>query len=1248
MVHETGRNKNVAQRQIDVPVKEKKSENDETSACTLRRSSTALIQNKALSDVVIRLPVEAVSLEETKETGGEKNNISQQYDFIGPSSAVKDLFALPLSEGDVTVALHNLGNGTLLLDNGEYASLLSAQPDGQASRNASVLQLSPALESSDENTASSILSRALQQEPKLLTLPNTDPYPTASAMPQQHCKSEPPTQSQGLPRLHDNDTMAQTSALAMPPSRQNLHWKFHDMNMLLSSDAVIYRPEGYQSANESNAVTLKVANISDIQQQLELYQQQQSKNVSYAQIAAKNINRLLDKKTNNSTANVSVNEDNSTLSISLPMTSRHMSQDQLQSCVLPSTFNSEGGTFFSQGSTKRQSSSPVYTCLDAYLDNIMASVPQLALCLAEKGFVQAVKLLRTEDIPFNMIHSSTLDMKSTTAPSAPPPKATTPMFNPTSVDVNATMLLRFLKQHCSSPNATYLLHRRAGDDSSTPAIHLYDITALSRQRQRQWIWWLAMMSYKFALSLQTHLNPTNSYLTPAVQRDMRNRQRSLLSTSLELLDEIADMDGMKHETICATINEHLADTYLWNRSKADESTDESSDDEDSSSLKPHYKLSLFMTAGLPYGDVHVNGLTKAQDYLIKAIKMLEPMQESTNYLQSQACTTQLYHLHCKLVHVSLRLTGHHFDKYWSSSVLQSIRMSARHLTKSVNLLNEIFAQTPKKKEECKLEQDVVDKEPKRKSKRQQLIDNTDRHYQWIWEYCGHFARSFTADPLWRDRGHTSGDDVVGLLQDVEWECRQSNKCGAGSTTSCKAQSQAQCDLLPWENITQTGDLSFSLTQAPHLTLFSLEALIVADTQAKEAAESYLRTLPLLKREKLRVLLAATVCYHKAKLQNQMGDTCNEVGKMLLASANDLITSPPTNWTNNEDLIPSDCQKIVVKCLLQSAELWFRLGLASFEHCGHALNCALLRCNLSQCYKIRATCPILVENGNETIAENLLQTAAAYLQHAHIDLDERDSDPKIWDQVSEELAATFLVLGVHRRQFLIGSGTTPVVAQALRLSPGKERSIVHPMEQALSTYQELGNSHQAAAVHYQLALYYAKIWTCQRDESKTREKLSCAFRHYSCAHQYFFNEMRSNEPTFVILTLDLSNLYSTVSGPDCLSKALSCCFDTIYAFSPEAIEAAHLRPKLKTEWFDKMKTLAVSVEERILSLLVSLVKIEKEEGGSKFKEMYRTALTTKMTSNKSKSNTSFGDESAFDVYPLLLGVKECYDKYFLVK
>jgi hypothetical protein len=114
------------------------------------------------------------------------------------------------------------------------------------------------------------------------------------------------------------------------------------------------------------------------------------------------------------------------------------------------------------------------TCLDHYLDNVMADVPELALCLHQKGFVRGYKLVATDDLPSMMVggdgggggggggggegqgagagaavgagggggggggSGGGAGGKTTTT-------AATTSFDPAHVDMNATMLLRFLQ-----------------------------------------------------------------------------------------------------------------------------------------------------------------------------------------------------------------------------------------------------------------------------------------------------------------------------------------------------------------------------------------------------------------------------------------------------------------------------------------------------------------------------------------------------------------------------------------------------------------------------------------------------------------------------------------------------------------------------------------------------------------------------------------------------------------------------------
>lgn len=218
-------------------------------------------------------------------------------------------------------------------------------------------------------------------------------------------------------------------------------------------------------------------------------------------------------------------------------------------------------------------------------------------------------------------------------------------------------------------------------------------------------------------------------------------------------------------------------------------------------------------------------------------------------------------------------------------------------------------------------------------------------------------------------------------------------------------------------------------------------------------------------------------------------------------------------------------------------------------------------------------------------------------------------------------------------------------KAFRPAPGVEKSIVEPMERACKIYESLGtarSAQQAAAAHYQLAIYFSKVWTCQRDETKTREKLASAFTHFGVAHTYYSYHSVGNEPTFVCLSLDFSNLLSAVSDrEDCLTKALAICLDCRKAFLSDSIASMRSKPNAK-EWFSQMETLSSSIQERVTKLLMSLAKIEKaRDKEDKYKNMYRRVLTHKMASSTQDSLDGVLPES-FPIYNLLKGLADSLD------
>jgi hypothetical protein len=247
-----------------------------------------------------------------------------------------------------------------------------------------------------------------------------------------------------------------------PEPREYLPWKIHGINLLVGSDALIYRSSTSDSATTttttSTAMTVRVVDAVHMRAMLQQHQAmiqtgtfvadhqlaklQQMGRPSYAEAAARQNSPASSILKNSSDAKddgndrenldelkaVTSNGDNNTLqqrqmAVGRSFAAPYLEQVQLQTCIVPihSEPSSVGRLLFIKGTVscamKNSDStpgsspplSPVSTVLDTYLDIVMANVPQLALCLREKGFIQSVKLLHTDEIPSRLMQPSTLD-----------------------------------------------------------------------------------------------------------------------------------------------------------------------------------------------------------------------------------------------------------------------------------------------------------------------------------------------------------------------------------------------------------------------------------------------------------------------------------------------------------------------------------------------------------------------------------------------------------------------------------------------------------------------------------------------------------------------------------------------------------------------------------------------------------------------------------------------------------------------
>ncbi|KAK1311434.1 hypothetical protein QJS10_CPA08g01117 [Acorus calamus] len=100
------------------------------------------------------------------------------------------------------------------------------------------------------------------------------------------------------------------------------------------------------------------------------------------------------------------------------------------------------------------------TWLEAWLDNVMASVPELAICYHRNGVVQGYELLKTDDI--FLLKGISDDG--------------TPAFHPQVVQQNGLSVLRFLQNNCKQDPGAYWLYKNPGEDM----IQLFDLSVIPK------------------------------------------------------------------------------------------------------------------------------------------------------------------------------------------------------------------------------------------------------------------------------------------------------------------------------------------------------------------------------------------------------------------------------------------------------------------------------------------------------------------------------------------------------------------------------------------------------------------------------------------------------------------------------------------------------------------------------------------------------------------------------------------------
>ncbi|XP_011622188.1 uncharacterized protein LOC18431102 isoform X2 [Amborella trichopoda] len=162
--------------------------------------------------------------------------------------------------------------------------------------------------------------------------------------------------------------------------------------------------------------------------------------------------------------------------------------------------------------------------LEAWLDNVMASVPELAICYHRNGVVQGYELLKTDDI--FLLKGIAED--GTTS------------FHPQVVQQNGLSVLRFLQDNCKQDPGSYWNHSPDDQDKSCNSL-----PSMMHKGRRDALFQLGTLLYRLAHKLSLSRVPNN-----------RSKCAKLFQQCLEFLDE------QEHLVVRAFAHEQFARLIL--------------------------------------------------------------------------------------------------------------------------------------------------------------------------------------------------------------------------------------------------------------------------------------------------------------------------------------------------------------------------------------------------------------------------------------------------------------------------------------------------------------------------------------------------------------------------------------------------------------------------------------------------------------------------------------------------------------
>lgn len=601
------------------------------------------------------------------------------------------------------------------------------------------------------------------------------------------------------------------------------------------------------------------------------------------------------------------------------------------------------------------------TALDAYLDNIMGAIPELCLSLESKGFIQGYKLLPTATIPSADVSDSSLSGKLLEAP----------LFDSADVEMNATMLMKFLQANCKRDGSTYLLQREPAEDpdAAPDSIRLYDLSAMSQAPSRKWKWLLSMLCFRFASRLRLRaLDPRGGEESTEFREALSMRQRELLETCLALLTQLADLGGHGHDMIRASVYDQLAESYTRPAvvSKPNNPSAENA-------LSGHAPFSGDTATAKPKDlqgwpgweqeeelkNVRVDDLEKALLNLSRGIVVFEGLLQSKALEETEdddegaeedndideSVRSDLCRLRLRAAEVGLALASRQIASWQASSAMSNLRdLSSKYLLPLVRECNEDTYNAAVA--------EVI---------------------SWLWIQTGRFARAVAMDrDSWIDKSGMVAGDVLLLLNELSGILDDSSFNGPS------LYNVRFSDRNGWQHL---ADLEASGIALPSLgPRPSGDDTLLRDRHTASTLPLSVACALCAARALHSTLSASSNANCKAArlLKSRLGDACNEVGKQLMASAE--------------------------YARLWYAVVWFGRGLAVFRDIGDKTNSALLLCNLASVKKLAAG---RLEASEMELFEALLDESINDCTAAQSSLEVRGAAPHAWDFIAKEVPCLLL-------------------------------------------------------------------------------------------------------------------------------------------------------------------------------------------------------------------------------------------------